>query len=299
MSLTTAPYAGARRAVVHEAFLHDGVVAVHRNDSDPADVLRGGCEAGEATPSSSFLCVSDLGNKLGASGMLSHAGEDSGVPLLTAKRASQRRRTGRSLPASPTDYDPPWNVLVADPVVVVREPRYGSRPFRRRRSSGRSRRPRRGRGSCRPPRRPMVRRRYFGAADLVEALYRGMADNTVAKIIDTLLRADLVIVDELGFAPLDLVGTQLLFRFVAAAYERRSSASPATGPSTPGVGSCPNTPPPPPCSTGSCTKPSSSSPKATATASAKPRQPEDAARSRAEIDNPRWGPSVGTNGDLA
>jgi len=67
-----------------------------------------------------------------------------------------------------------------------------------------------------------MRVRYFAAADLVETLYRGMADNSVAKIIDGLLRADLVIVDELGFAPLDLVGTQLLFRFVAAAYERRS-----------------------------------------------------------------------------
>jgi DNA replication protein DnaC len=64
--------------------------------------------------------------------------------------------------------------------------------------------------------------RYFAAADLVEALYRGLADNSVAKIIDSVLRADLVIIDELGFAPLDLVGTQLLFRFVAAAYERRS-----------------------------------------------------------------------------
>ena len=64
--------------------------------------------------------------------------------------------------------------------------------------------------------------RYFAAADLVEALYRGLADNSVAKIIDSLLRADLVIVDELGFAPLDLAGSQLLFRFVAAAYERRS-----------------------------------------------------------------------------
>ena len=64
--------------------------------------------------------------------------------------------------------------------------------------------------------------RYFAAADLVEALYRGLADNSVAKIIDSLLRADLVIGDELGFAPLDLAGTQLLFRFVAAAYERRS-----------------------------------------------------------------------------
>jgi DNA replication protein DnaC len=37
-----------------------------------------------------------------------------------------------------------------------------------------------------------------------------------------LLRADLVIVDDLGFAPLDDTGAQLLFRFVAAAYERRS-----------------------------------------------------------------------------
>jgi DNA replication protein DnaC len=67
-----------------------------------------------------------------------------------------------------------------------------------------------------------MRVRYFAAADLVETLYRGLADNSVAKIIDSLLRADLVIVDELGFAPLDLAGTQLLFRFVAAAYERRS-----------------------------------------------------------------------------
>lgn len=41
-------------------------------------------------------------------------------------------------------------------------------------------------------------------------------------MIDTLLRNDLIIVDEVGFAPLDDTGTQLLFRFIAAAYERRS-----------------------------------------------------------------------------
>ncbi len=64
--------------------------------------------------------------------------------------------------------------------------------------------------------------RYFTAADLVETLYRGLADNSVGRLIDTLLRNDLLIVDELGFAPLDDAGTQLLFRFVAAAYERRS-----------------------------------------------------------------------------
>lgn len=64
--------------------------------------------------------------------------------------------------------------------------------------------------------------RYFTAADLVETLYRGLADNSVGRVIDQLLRSDLVILDELGFAPLDLNGSQLLFRFVAAAYERRS-----------------------------------------------------------------------------
>lgn len=64
--------------------------------------------------------------------------------------------------------------------------------------------------------------RYLPAAELVETLYRGMADNSVGKQVAALLRADLVIVDEVGFAPLDDTGTQLLFRFVAAAYERRS-----------------------------------------------------------------------------
>jgi DNA replication protein DnaC len=64
--------------------------------------------------------------------------------------------------------------------------------------------------------------RYFTAADLVETLYRALADNSVGKVIDTLLRNDLIICDELGFAPLDDTGAQLLFRFVAAAYERRA-----------------------------------------------------------------------------
>jgi DNA replication protein DnaC len=64
--------------------------------------------------------------------------------------------------------------------------------------------------------------RYLPAAGLVETLYRGLADNSVGRVIEGLLRADLVIVDDLGFAPLDDVGAQLLFRFVAAAYERRS-----------------------------------------------------------------------------
>jgi DNA replication protein DnaC len=66
--------------------------------------------------------------------------------------------------------------------------------------------------------------KYFSAADLVETLYRSLADNTVGKTIESILRNDLVILDEIGFAPLDDTGTQLLFRLVAAAYERRSLA---------------------------------------------------------------------------
>ena len=64
--------------------------------------------------------------------------------------------------------------------------------------------------------------RYFTAADLVETLYRALADNSVGRVIDNLLRNDLTICDEIGFAPLDDTGAELLIRFVAAAYERRA-----------------------------------------------------------------------------
>ena len=64
--------------------------------------------------------------------------------------------------------------------------------------------------------------RYFTASELVETLYRGLADNSVGKTIENILRSEFIICDELGFAPLDDTGAQLLFRFVAAAYERRS-----------------------------------------------------------------------------
>ncbi|WP_456094169.1 IS21-like element helper ATPase IstB [Nakamurella alba] len=66
--------------------------------------------------------------------------------------------------------------------------------------------------------------KYCTAADLIEQLYRGLADNSVGRTIENLTRNDLLIIDEIGFAPLDNTGTQLLFRLVAAAYERRSLA---------------------------------------------------------------------------
>jgi DNA replication protein DnaC len=45
--------------------------------------------------------------------------------------------------------------------------------------------------------------RFLRADLLVEALYRGLADNSVGRVIDGVLRrSDLVIVDELVFSPL-------------------------------------------------------------------------------------------------
>ena len=81
------------------------------------------------------------------------------------------------------------------------EPRPGSRGHRRR--AGRAQ-------------GPLLRRRRPG-----RRLYRALADNTVGKVIDTLLRHDLILID-VGFSPLGDTGSQLLFRLVSAAYERRS-----------------------------------------------------------------------------
>ena len=64
--------------------------------------------------------------------------------------------------------------------------------------------------------------RYFSAPALIEALYRGLADNSVGKVIDQILRADLILIDEIGFAPMDDNGAQLFFRLIAAAYEHRA-----------------------------------------------------------------------------
>jgi len=66
--------------------------------------------------------------------------------------------------------------------------------------------------------------RYHTAAELVEHLWRATADNTVGRTIEALCRNQLLVIDEIGFAPLDHTGCQLLFRLVAAAYEKRSLA---------------------------------------------------------------------------
>ncbi len=104
--------------------------------------------------------------------------------------------------------------------------------------------------------------RYFTAADLVETLYRGLADNTVGKIIDTLLR------ERPDHPRRGRLRPARRHRHPTAVPARRRRLrtplprpSPHTGRSSNGAGSCPNTPPPSASSTGSCTTPPSSSPR--------------------------------------
>ena len=105
-------------------------------------------------------------------------------------------------------------------------------------------------------------------------------------------RNDLLLVDELGLAPLDNTGAQLLFRFIAAVYERRSLGSPPTGRANPGDGFCPSTPPRSRCSTGGCTTATPSPPTAIPTGRNRPERTEEPASRPPEI-NEGWGPLIG------
>jgi DNA replication protein DnaC len=42
------------------------------------------------------------------------------------------------------------------------------------------------------------------------------------RVLEQIREADLILIDEIGFAPMNNTGAQLFFRLVAAAYERRS-----------------------------------------------------------------------------
>ena len=134
--------------------------------------------------------------------------------------------------------------------------------------------------------------RYFTAVELVEHLYRAVADNTVGRAIESVCRNDLIIIDEIGFAPLDHTGCQLLFRLVAAAYERRSIAIGSHCPFE-RLGPVPARPTHRrlASSTGSATTPTSSPPPATATGS--PTAPPEGGLTREDF---RWPPARTSDG---
>lgn len=64
---------------------------------------------------------------------------------------------------------------------------------------------------------------FWRAADLVRALVEAKGQAELGRIHRRLQRAELLIVDELGFVPFDRTGGELLFNLIAERYERRST----------------------------------------------------------------------------
>lgn len=64
---------------------------------------------------------------------------------------------------------------------------------------------------------------FTRAAELVRALLESRDERTLGRLHRRLHRADLLIVDELGFVPFDRAGGELLFNLLSERYERRST----------------------------------------------------------------------------
>ena len=65
---------------------------------------------------------------------------------------------------------------------------------------------------------------WFTLEDLGGLLRRHRADDTVTKAIARILRADLIVVDDIGLLPVSQDAAEGLYRLVDAAYEKRSVA---------------------------------------------------------------------------
>ena len=111
---------------------------------------------------------------------------------------------------------------------------------------------------------------WFTLEQVGALVRRHRADDSVTKAIARILRADLVVVDDIGLLPVAPDAAEGLYRIVDAAYERRSPLRSArTFTRRASTSSC-RKPWPPPPSTGSCTTPTSARPAATASASPRP-----------------------------
>jgi DNA replication protein DnaC len=65
---------------------------------------------------------------------------------------------------------------------------------------------------------------FTRAADLVRTLLEARDERTLGQLHRRLRRADLLIIDELGFVPFDRAGGELLFNLLSDRYETRSTA---------------------------------------------------------------------------
>ena len=64
--------------------------------------------------------------------------------------------------------------------------------------------------------------RFFTTAELVMALTMANSAGALNQFMRDLAKADLLILDEFGYVPLDINGARLLFQVVSACYEKRS-----------------------------------------------------------------------------
>lgn len=75
-----------------------------------------------------------------------------------------------------------------------------------------------GRQACRQG----IPARFFTAAELVMRLLRASTENRLDRELAQIGRARLLVIDELGYVPIDEEGSRLLFQVVTNAYERQS-----------------------------------------------------------------------------
>jgi len=62
--------------------------------------------------------------------------------------------------------------------------------------------------------------RFYNAAGLVNDLIQAQDEHRLGKFLSTAVKHHLIILDELGFIPFSEVGSQLVFQFCSALYER-------------------------------------------------------------------------------
>ena len=64
--------------------------------------------------------------------------------------------------------------------------------------------------------------RFFTAADIVNTYREARESKTVLRLEASLRRMDLIVIDELGYLPIDRVGAESLFGFFSRCYEQTS-----------------------------------------------------------------------------
>lgn len=64
--------------------------------------------------------------------------------------------------------------------------------------------------------------RFFTASSLIMQLRQAKARDRLERELASIGKARLVIIDELGYLPIDIEGARLLFQVIADSYEKRS-----------------------------------------------------------------------------